>query len=73
MQWLHTVADKFKGDVAPISKDDLDKDRMATPDQAAQGVQEILNNPAYFDAAHPLNKSLRAKMLEYQKALAQEV
>lgn len=38
-----------------------------TPDEANIKIQEIVDNPAYWDSSHRNNKSLRAKMTELQR------
>jgi len=67
MQWLHQVAEQFKGDVSPISKDDNKSPDQVSPAEAREKIQEIFNNPAYFDAADPRQRDLMEKMLHYQK------
>lgn len=72
MKWLHTVASSFKDTVKPLDKDDKTRDEAITPGEATEKINEILNNPAYFDTADPLNKVLRERMLKYQNARAAE-
>ena len=66
MTWLNDVANQFKGDVTPIHKDGQGRTPALDPAQARVRIQEILNHPAYFDAASPLHKDMTKEMLVAQ-------
>ena len=66
MNWLYSVAKQFKGDVAPVARDGKGHDTDITPEQARDKIQEIVNHPAYFDAAHPQHKDMVKMMLKMQ-------
>ena len=72
MEWLHSVANQFKGSVTPISQDGGGRTPSMDPSQARMRIDEILRHPAYFDAASPLHQDMVAEMLKTQ-ALANPV
>lgn len=67
MKWLHGIAKQFKGDVQPIREDGASPTQGLDTMQAREKIQEILNHPAYFDAADPRHGDMVKQMVEMQK------
>jgi len=66
MNWLLSVAEQFKGDVSPVSKDAPQEPEL-DPTSAREEISKILNDPAYFNAADPRHKDLVNKMVKMQR------
>jgi hypothetical protein len=62
MKWLHGVAELFKSEVKTVGKDGLDYNADPTPLEAEEKIQDILDDPAYWDASDPRQKLLMQKM-----------
>ena len=69
IKWLHKVATQTKSSVE-LADQQQQRQAALTPAEAQMRIAELLDNPAYWDAANPLHKSLQQKMLEYQQAAA---
>jgi hypothetical protein len=66
MNWLYSVAKQFKGEVAPVARDGKGSTPDFTVEEARSKIQEILNHPAYFDAAHPQHQDMVKMMIKLQ-------
>lgn len=56
MNWLYNTAKSFEGDVNPINRDRQGANPSLTPADAREKINEIMGNPAYWNAEHPLHK-----------------
>ena len=70
LKWLAGIASKFESDTN-IAGDRNDPNSM-NPQEINTQIQEILNNPAYFDSSKPaVQNELKKKMQTLQQARAQ--
>jgi hypothetical protein len=68
VKWLYDTASQFEDTTNPISKDRSESSpTTVTPEQARARIQEILANPAYFNATDPRHKDIVNDMLKYQR------
>ena len=69
LKWLHNLHSKMnQREGGNVADQGLSGEvPVLSPDEAKMQIQEILNNPAYWDAASPSAPPLRRKMIELQK------
>lgn len=65
IQWLHGIASQF-ADAANFVKDRNDPNQIS-PVEAQQQINELLNNPDYYDQG-AIGRDLRKRMLQLQAA-----
>ena len=68
-KWLHGLYQKMNPKEGNNASTDgySEGEQAITPDEAQMQIQEILRNPAYFNASDPMQKLLIKKMLKLQE------
>lgn len=67
MKWLHELANQFKGDVNPISRDGTNNEPSATPEEARETIPRILGDMLSMRDSDPRYRDLQKKLLAMQK------
>lgn len=63
MNWLHSVAKEFKGEVAPISKDGVPPSQQMTPADAREQAQQVMSDLFKMTPTDPRYKDLQMKLV----------